>query len=84
MAGKTLPLGPAGKYFVSSFVKVVYKAQELIGMAVQYFSKHRAIDFVEPPQFPSAELVKIIDSLISNIEIKEILVSRHRNINISR
>jgi hypothetical protein len=53
-------------------------------MAVQYFSKHRAIDSVEPPQFPAAELAKIIDSLISNSEIKEILVSRQRNINISR
>jgi predicted transcriptional regulator len=26
-----------GKYFVTSFGKVVYKAKELIGMAVQYF-----------------------------------------------
>ena len=73
-----------GKYFVTSFGKVLYKAQELIGMAVQYFSKHRAIDSVEPAQFPAAELAKIIDSLTSNSEIKEMLVSRHRNINISR
>ena len=33
-----------GKYFVTSFGKVVYKAQELIGMAVQYSSKLKAID----------------------------------------
>jgi hypothetical protein len=32
------------KYFVTSFGKVVYKAQELIGMAVQYSSKLKAID----------------------------------------
>jgi hypothetical protein len=81
MADKTLP--PAGKYLFSSFVKVVYKAQELIGMAVQYSSKGRAIDSVEPPQFPAAELAKIIDTLISRSEIKEILVSRHCNNNIS-
>ena len=65
-----------GKYFVTSFGKVVYKAQELIGMAVQYSSKLKAIDSVESPQFPAAELSKIIDTLISNSEIKEILVRR--------
>ena len=68
-----------GKYFVTSFGKVVYKAQELIGMAVQYSSKLKAIDSVESPEFPAAELSKIIDTLISNSEIKEILVSRQRN-----
>jgi predicted transcriptional regulator len=31
-----------GKYFVTSFGKVVYKAQELIGMVVQHSSKLRA------------------------------------------
>ena len=80
MAGKTLP--PAGKYLFSSFVKVVYKAQELIGMAVQYSSKLQAIDSVESPNFPAAELDKLIDTLINNSEIKEILVGRHRNNNI--
>ena len=68
-----------GKYFVTSFGKVVYKAQELIGMAVQYSSKLQAIDSVESSEFPPAELSKIIDTLISNSEIKEILVSRQRN-----
>jgi predicted transcriptional regulator len=71
-----------GKYFVTSFGKVVHKAQELIGMAVQYSSKLQAIDSVESPKFPAAELSKIIDTLISNSEIKEILVSRQRNNNI--
>ena len=65
-----------GKYFVTSFGKVVYKAQELIGMALQYSSKLKAIDSVESPP---AESSKIIDTLISNSEIKEILVSRQRN-----
>jgi hypothetical protein len=71
-----------GRYFVTSFGKVVYKAQELIGMAVQYSSKLQAIDSVESPKFPAAELNKIIETLISNCEIKEILVSRQRNNNI--
>ena len=71
-----------GKYFVTSFGKVVYKAQELIGMAAQYSSKLKAIDAVESRQFPAAELSKIIDTLISDSEIKEILVGRQRDINI--
>jgi predicted transcriptional regulator len=70
-----------GKYSVTSFGKVVYKAQELIGMAAQYSSKLQAIDSVESPKFPAAELSKIIDTLISNNEIKEILVRRQRNDN---
>jgi predicted transcriptional regulator len=50
-----------GKYFVTSFGKVVYKAQELIGMAAQYSSRLKAIDSVESPKFPAAELSKIIE-----------------------
>jgi hypothetical protein len=50
---------------------VVYKAQELIGMAAQYSSKLKAIDSVESPEFPAEELSKIIDTLISKSEIKE-------------
>ena len=60
----------SGKYFVTSFGKVVYKAQVLNGKAVQYSSKLKAIDSIETPEFPSAELSKIIDTLISNGEIK--------------
>jgi hypothetical protein len=71
-----------GKYFLTSFGRIVYEAQELIGKAVQYSSKFKAIDSVESPEFPAAELSKIIDTLISNSEIKEILVSRQRNNNI--
>ncbi|MDQ6865058.1 MAG: hypothetical protein M3044_14690 [Thermoproteota archaeon] len=71
-----------GRYSITSFGKVVYKAQELIGMAVQCSSKLQAIDSVESPKFPAAELSKIIDTLISNSEIKEILVGRQRNTNV--
>ena len=48
-------------------------------MAVQYSSKLQAIDSVESSEFPAAEFSKIIDTLISNSEIREILVSRQRN-----
>ena len=45
-----------GKYFITSFGKVVYKAQELIGMATQYSSKLQAIDSVESPEFSSCRI----------------------------
>lgn len=70
-----------GKYFLTSFGKVVYEAQELIGKAVQYYSKLQAIDTIETPEFPAAELNKIIDGLIKNSKIKEILISAERDHN---
>jgi len=71
-----------GNYFLTSFGKVVYEAQELIRRAVQYSSKLQAIDSIEPCEFPAAERTKIIDTLIHNSEIKEILIGPQRNNNI--
>jgi hypothetical protein len=71
-----------GKYYVTSLGKVVYKAQELMEIGVQCSSKLKALDSIESSEFPAAELSKIIDTLISRSEIKEILVSRQRNNNI--
>ena len=67
-----------GMYFLTSFGKVVYEAQELIGKAVQHLSKLKAIDSIESAEFPASELSKVIDTLIENREIKEILISAER------
>lgn len=61
-----------GKYFLTSLGKVVYEAQELIGKAVEFYS---AVDSIETPKFPAAEVLKIIDSLIQNSRIKQILIN---------
>ncbi|PWU79744.1 MAG: hypothetical protein DLM72_15895, partial [Candidatus Nitrosopolaris wilkensis] len=53
-----------GKHFLTSFGRIVYGAQELIGKAVQYSSKLQAIDSIETCEFPAAERSKIIDTLI--------------------
>jgi predicted transcriptional regulator len=53
-----------GKYFLTSFGRIVYEAQELIGKAVQYDSKLKAIDRIESAEFPASELSKVIDTLI--------------------
>ena len=71
-----------GKYFLTSFGRIVYGAQELIGKAIQYSSKLKTIDSIDTPEFPVEERNKLIDTLINNSEIKEILVGRHRNNNI--
>jgi len=69
-----------GKYFLTSLGKVVYEAQELIGKAVEFYSKLQAIDSIETPKFPAAEVLTIIDSLIQNSKIKEILINaQHDN-----
>lgn len=70
-----------GRYFLTSFGKIVYESQVLIGKAVQYASKLEAIDSIETPGFPAAERDKIIDTLIDNSEIKEILIGPRRNNN---
>ena len=72
-----------GKYFLTSYGKVVYEAQGLIGKAVQYSSKDKAIDSIESPEFPASELTKLIDTLINNSQIKEILVSSQYGIHVS-
>lgn len=68
-----------GKYFLTSFGKVVYEAQELIGKAIQHLSKLNAIDSIESAEFPASELSNLIDTLINNSQIKEILISQKCN-----
>jgi hypothetical protein len=68
-----------GKHFLTSFGRVVSKAQELIGLAVQYSSKLQAIDSIQTSEFPAVERSRIIDTLIHNGEIKEILIGAQRN-----
>ena len=48
-----------GKYFLTSFGKVVYEAQMIIGKGIQNYWKLKAIDSIESspdsPQLPSEE-----------------------------
>jgi hypothetical protein len=69
-----------GKYFLTSFGKVVYEAQELIGNAFQHSSKLKVIDSIETHDFPAAERKRIIDTLIDSSKIREILISPNYNI----
>jgi len=69
-----------GKYFLTSFGKVVYEAHVLIGKAVQQIPKLKAIDSIESAEFPNSELIKVIDTLITNDNIKQILIN-HQTFN---
>ena len=60
------------KYFITSFGKKVYNAQDL--RAVQNSSKLKANDSIETTEYPAAELTRFVDTLIQNTEIKEILL----------
>ena len=70
-----------GTYSVTSFGKVVYKAQTLIGQGVSYQWKLKAIDSLEMNSTPlvQEELVKVMNLLIDNQEIREILDQLSKN-----
>jgi hypothetical protein len=69
-----------GKYFLTSFGKVVYEAQILIGKAKQNFWKLRAIDSIisSARGMSSEERSKIIETLIVEDDLKEILLGRNQ------
>jgi hypothetical protein len=72
-----------GMYSVTSFGKVVYRAQKLIGQGVSCQWKLKAIDSLEMNLGSSLqrqeEIVKIMDLLIDNDEIREILSRPSQN-----
>jgi hypothetical protein len=76
------------KYFLSSFGKIVYDAQLIIGKALGSYWKLAAIDSFEMsspnPHLPVEEYNKIIDSLMEgNSEIKNMLLRYNNNDNIA-
>jgi hypothetical protein len=68
-----------GNYFVSSFGKIVYDVQLIIGKAVESYWKLKALDSFKlsssaGPQLTAEEYSRIIDTLMNgNDEIKDIL-----------
>ena len=70
-----------GKYSLTSFGKIVYEAQILIGKAKQNYWKLKAIDSIESSghELSSEERCKIINSLIVDNDLKEILLARNKN-----
>ncbi len=65
-----------GKFYLTSFGRVVYEAHVLIGKAIQLLPKLKAIDSIESGEFPNSEFIKVIDTLITDITLKQILINK--------
>ena len=63
------------KYYLTSFGKVVYEAQKLIGKGMQDYWKLKAIDSMESVEISTDERGKMIDTIIETEEIKNILIN---------
>jgi DNA-binding HxlR family transcriptional regulator len=66
-----------GRYYLTTFGKVVYYAQRLVAIAVKNNWKLKAIDslgMANDYNMPDEERKKIIDQIISDQQIKEILL----------
>jgi len=71
------------KYHLTSFGKVVYEAQKLIGKGMQDYWKLKAIDSIDLFEISTDERGKIIDTIIETEEIKNILIN-HGSTTISK
>ena len=68
-----------GRYSITSLGKVVYEAQMIIGKALTYYWKLKAIDSIEKSsgaRLPKEELPQLINTLIDNHFIKDILIKK--------
>jgi predicted transcriptional regulator len=61
-----------GKYFLTSFGKVVHEGRQLIGSGVKDYWKLNAIDAIHH-EIPEKRHNEIVESLIDNQEIRELL-----------
>jgi predicted transcriptional regulator len=67
-----------GNYSLTTFGIIIYDTQEIIGNAVNQYWKLKAIDSIRAGngEVPQEQLDRIIDTLITNQEIKKVLLKR--------
>jgi predicted transcriptional regulator len=68
------------RYSLTTLGKVVYDAHMIIGKALSYYSRLKAIESIEMSYgsaFPKEELEKLINALIDNHQIKDIIMKRN-------
>jgi hypothetical protein len=66
-----------GKYSLTLLGKVVYDSQMIIGKALTYYWKLKAIEEIETPygaSLPAVELTQLVNVLIDNHQIKDIIM----------
>lgn len=70
----------SGKYFLTSFGKVVYESHKLIGIAVENYWKLKAMDSIETlipyDEVSAEERKRIIDALFGRNDIKNIVLNQ--------
>ena len=66
----------AGKYSLTTFGILLYHSQELIGKALKEYWKLKAIDSIHVSGLPEEQIFKIVDTLITNQEIKNIILEQ--------
>jgi hypothetical protein len=66
-----------GRYFLTSYGTIIYDIHRLLESAVKNYWELRSVDLIEANKenMPKEEHVKIIDQLITNHQIKKILIS---------
>ena len=65
-----------GKYSLTLLGKIVYDSQMILGMALSYYWRLKAIEFIDmsSPDLPAEEITQLINVLIDNYQIKDILM----------
>ena len=66
-------------YSLTTLGKVVYESQMIIGKALSYYSRLKAIESIElsyGSAFPKEELAKLIDALIDNHQIRDMIMKQ--------
>jgi hypothetical protein len=65
-----------GIYFLTLLGKIVYDSQMIVGKALSYYWKFKAIESIDmsSPDLPAEEITQLIDVLIDNHQIKDILM----------
>src|SRR5215469_11269440 len=67
------------KYSLTTFGMILYYAQEIMGMALNQYWKLKAIDSISASfngKLPQDQFRRIIDTLLTNEEIKDILLQQ--------
>jgi predicted transcriptional regulator len=64
-----------GKYFLTSFGKLVREATQLIGVGVENYWKLKAIDTIQS-ELPEQERAKTVEVLIDEPKIRELLLTK--------
>ena len=65
----------SGRYFLTSYGKIVYDAHTLVEKAINNYWKLKVIDSLEPKDLSEDEYAKVVNTLIDNTKLREIILT---------